>query len=199
MGDKLRSRSAEERCVDSWPESGEKGTWKRAHRTPRRTLFTPHRVANGPSRDIQLSKVRVTKGTYVGNGRKFEITDDYTETASAHFMLEHGWVGTTEFKVSALGLASESTRIVSWADESSDKEVEESIGYAGARTPVGSRRQRNNQSDCRERRRDELISGTRARDVQTSGERFQRGLTSGDGPRGDHSRGEPGTPRAGGL
>lgn len=28
MGDKLRSRSAEERCVDSWLESGEKGTWK---------------------------------------------------------------------------------------------------------------------------------------------------------------------------
>ena len=45
---KYRSTSPEERCVDSCVSAGAGGVWRRAHRTPRRALFTPFRVAGGP-------------------------------------------------------------------------------------------------------------------------------------------------------
>ena len=94
-----RWRSAEERCVDSWLISGEDGVWKRAHRTPRRGLFTPHRVSAGPGRDTKLSTRRINIGTYVGTGAEFTITDDYSDPNAAHKILANAWVGTTEFEV----------------------------------------------------------------------------------------------------
>ena len=93
-----RQRSAEERCVDSWLASGENGMWKRAHRTPRRALFTPHRVSGGPTRDIMMCTRRTTRGTYVGTGVGFVVTDDYADPNAAHKVMPNAWVGTTEFE-----------------------------------------------------------------------------------------------------
>ena len=59
--------------------SGSSGAWKRAHRTPRRALFTPHRVAGGPGREVALSTRRTTSGAFVGTGEKFVIIDDYDD------------------------------------------------------------------------------------------------------------------------
>ena len=59
------------------PELGVEGDWMKTHRTPRRALFTPHRVAGGPGKDIKLEKSRVTVGTFVGSGEKFRIEDRY--------------------------------------------------------------------------------------------------------------------------
>ena len=94
-----RQRSAEERCVDSWLISGENGVWKRAHRTPRRSMFTPNRVSGGPTRDVKMSTRRTTRGTYVGTGAEFVVTDDYADPNAAHRLLPNAWVGTTEFEV----------------------------------------------------------------------------------------------------
>ena len=98
-GDKKQVvRTAEERCVDSWIWVGENGEWIRAHRTPRRSMFTPHRVAGGPGKEVLLNKIRITNGTYVGTGESFQIIDDYCVASSAHKMLAHGWVGTSHFR-----------------------------------------------------------------------------------------------------
>ena len=77
--------------------SGSRGAWKRAHRTPRRALFTPYRVAGGPGREVMLSTRRTTSGAFVGTGEKFVIVDDFDEPADAHRVLPNAWVGTTTF------------------------------------------------------------------------------------------------------
>ena len=85
-------------------------------------MFTPHRVAGGPGRDIKLAKTRTTIGKFVASGEQFEIIDHYTEPRAAHMMLEHAWVGTTEFKEL---INSESANIdasTRWADWASDEE-----------------------------------------------------------------------------
>ena len=92
---KLKTRSAAERGVDSWMTGGVRGEWKRAHRTPRRALFTPHRVAGGPGRDAIMLTKRITKGTYVGTGEEFVIVDDYADPNCAHRILKNAWIGTT--------------------------------------------------------------------------------------------------------
>ena len=68
------------------------------HRTPRLALFTPLRVAGGPGRDLKLAKSRITIGTFVGSGEEFKIEDQYTKPRAAHLMLEHAWIGTSEFR-----------------------------------------------------------------------------------------------------
>ena len=95
----MRIKTPEERGVDSWMIQGEGGIWKRAHRTPRRALFTPHRVAGGPSKETIIKGRRVTNGTYVGNKERFTITDDYNDPNDAHKILKNAWIGTTEFEV----------------------------------------------------------------------------------------------------
>ena len=100
-------------------------------------MFTPHRVAGGPGRDIKLTKIRVTIGTFVASGEKFKIIDNYTEPMAAHMMLEHAWVGTTEFKevINYEGASIDaSTR---WADWASDKEFVGFDAGASARPHVG--------------------------------------------------------------
>ena len=87
---KQKSMSPEERCVDSWLSTGADGLWKRAHRTPRRTLFTPFRVAGGPEKGTTLKKIRVTRGKYLGSQQEFQIIDDYTVAANLHRMLKAG-------------------------------------------------------------------------------------------------------------
>ena len=61
-------------------------------------MFRPHRAAGGSARNKKLSKSRITTGTFVASGEKFRIEDQYTEPRAAHLMLEHAWVGTTEFQ-----------------------------------------------------------------------------------------------------
>ena len=74
---------------------GEGGGWKRAHRTPRRALFTPHQVAGGPGRDAVMITKRTTKGTFVGSGKEFIMIDDYADPSCAHRILANAWIGTT--------------------------------------------------------------------------------------------------------
>ena len=125
-------RNAEERCVDSWAMAGTGGRWVRTHRTPRRALFTPHRVAGGPGRGVHLLKTRVTTGKFLNTGEEFRIEDRYTDPRAAHLMLEHAWVGHSEFaeepqpelqKVSS-----------SWADWASEDDAQK-LEIAGASVP----------------------------------------------------------------
>jgi hypothetical protein len=90
-----KTRRAAERGVDSWMTGGVRGEWKRAHRTPRRALFTPHRVAGGPGRDAIMLTKGITKGTYVGTGEEFTIVDDYADPNCAHRIMPNAWIGTT--------------------------------------------------------------------------------------------------------
>ena len=94
---KTKKRSPEERCVDSWEGGVEGGRWVREHRTPRRALFTPHRVAGGPSVEDCSNTRRITRGVYIRDGTKFEIIDDYSVEDAAHKVLEGAWTGVTEF------------------------------------------------------------------------------------------------------
>ena len=85
-------------------------------------MFTPHRVAGGPGRDIKLMKTRTTTGKFVTSGEEFKIIDHYTEPKAAHMMLEHAWVGTTEFKelINYEGANIDtSTRWAGWASDES--------------------------------------------------------------------------------
>ena len=104
----------------------------RTHRTPRRALFTPHRVAGGPGREVHLLKTRVTTGKFLNTGEEFRIEDRYTDPRAAHLMLEHAWVGTSEFleepRVELNKVSS------SWADWASEDD-EEKLNYAGASMP----------------------------------------------------------------
>ena len=94
---RTRTRSAEERGVDSWIDQGIQGKWLRAHRTPRRSLFTPHRVSGGPAAGVKLLGKRITRGTFVGSGERFIVTDSYHDPNLAHRVLGNAWIGTSEF------------------------------------------------------------------------------------------------------
>ena len=56
----------------------------REHRTPRRALFTPHRVAGGPSVEDCSNTKRITRGVYIRDGKEFELIDDYGIEEAAH-------------------------------------------------------------------------------------------------------------------
>ena len=88
-------------------------------------MFTPHRVAGGPGKEVALNRIRVTKGTFISSGEKFEIIDDYTIGSSAHRLLPRGWVGTTEFRELDQQIRVAPTHKVSWADVTSDQEEPE--------------------------------------------------------------------------
>ena len=82
--------------MDSWLCAGVGGEWHRAHRTPRRALFTPHRVAGGPRPGAVMITKRVTRGRYLGSGEEFVIEDDYADPVNAHRVLANAWVGSTQ-------------------------------------------------------------------------------------------------------
>ena len=92
-----QKRNAADRDVDSWASAGNQGCWIRSHRTSRRSLFTPYKVAGGPDRDVRLKRYRVTTGTYVKSGKSFKVTDDWLRASNAHRLLEESWTGTTVF------------------------------------------------------------------------------------------------------
>ena len=44
-------------------------------------------------------RARITRGTYVGSGKKFEIVDGYHDPKNAHRILANAWIGSSEFRV----------------------------------------------------------------------------------------------------
>ena len=100
-------------------------------------MFTPHRVADGPGRDIKLKKTRVIIGTTVGSGEQFKIVDQYTEPRAAHMMLEHAWVGTTQFREITNYEGANIVASTRWADWASDEELEGFDATASASPYVG--------------------------------------------------------------
>ena len=84
--------------MDSWLSAGAEGVWRQGHRTPRRTLVTPFRVAGGPEKGVALKKIRVTRGKYLGTQQEFEIIHDFSMPSNSHRMLKAGWTGVTEFR-----------------------------------------------------------------------------------------------------
>jgi hypothetical protein len=94
-------------------------------------------VAGGPGRDIKLTKTRVTIGTFVASGEEFKIIDHYTEPRAAHMMLEHAWVGTTEYHVKINYEGANIVASTRWADWASDEEIVGFDAGASARPHVG--------------------------------------------------------------
>ena len=91
---------------DKWTSRGADGDWIRLHDTPRRSLFTPCRVARGPAHPDKLEGKRMTIGVFA-NGEKFKLEDCWREPGLAHRVLSKPWTGATYFKV----------RKICWADE----------------------------------------------------------------------------------
>ena len=84
---------------DAWSLRGESGVWQREHRRSRRSLFTPFRVAAGPSSNAHFIRLRKTSGIDLSSMRKFEIVDDWTQSSNAHRLLPFDWVGKSEFRL----------------------------------------------------------------------------------------------------
>ena len=83
---------------DSWGNRGEGQRWCRIHRTPRRALFTPYKVARGPGRKTKLRVTRITEGINQ-LGQKFSIKDDWTNPERSHRRMAMSWIGKTTFEV----------------------------------------------------------------------------------------------------
>ena len=82
---------------DNWREQGELGRWTRQHREWRTALFTPCKVAGGPSKtNRSLSAVRRTIGVYK-DGKQFELEDQWMSPNNAHRLLRMPWRGMTVF------------------------------------------------------------------------------------------------------
>ena len=81
---------------DAWRCRGAGGVWCRVHRTPRREMFTPYRVAKGPSSSTRLAGTRTTVGT-TRSGQKFTIEDNFKNPQNAHNVIKDEWTGVTTF------------------------------------------------------------------------------------------------------
>ena len=92
MGD----RFVDKRGGDYWKNRGEHGVWHRIHAKPRRSLFTPYKVAKGPSSKESLNGIRFTKGV-TQSGHKFEFHDRWQNSDNAHKILDESWIGCTTF------------------------------------------------------------------------------------------------------
>ena len=68
----------------------------RHHARPRRELFTPKYVENGPAKQ-DICKVRITEGHYIDDGSSFKRVDSWAARKDAHLSLERPWLGTTKF------------------------------------------------------------------------------------------------------
>ena len=75
-------------------------------------MFTPFKVAGGPSAKTPLKKIRITRGKYFASGKTFKIIDDWTTRANAHRLLEGSWIGTTDFR-----------EVAEYIDDDSDEEA----------------------------------------------------------------------------
>ena len=82
---------------DRWTCRGQGLTWIREHRTPRTSMFFPEEAARGPSQVRELWNIRKTEGR-MQDGRKFIVTDDWTEDGKeTKTCIRQPWVGTTTF------------------------------------------------------------------------------------------------------
>ena len=68
----------------------------RVHRKPRSCLFTPMKVAGGPSNAASVGACRVTVGRY-GDGTSFRRVDDWKVASIPHQPMRREWTGTTTF------------------------------------------------------------------------------------------------------
>ena len=84
---------------DVWSCSGSNGVWRREHRKPRRSLFTPLRVARGPGADTHFVRIRETNGINTLSMKAFRVVDDWTQSSNAHKVLDFPWIGRTTFRV----------------------------------------------------------------------------------------------------
>ena len=98
LWDYIGDRFNDKKGGDSWRARGEDGVWHRIHSKPRKSLFTPYKVARGPNKSEQLSVIRFTKGV-TQSGREFEFHDNWHESSNAHRLLDEKWVGCTTFIV----------------------------------------------------------------------------------------------------
>ena len=98
LWDAMGDRFTDGRGGDKWKCRGSSGVWQRVHVKPRRTLFTPFKVAKGPGPKANLSFMRFTKGV-TQSGRQFEFHDKWNDPRNSHRMLDEPWVGCTVFTV----------------------------------------------------------------------------------------------------
>jgi hypothetical protein len=94
----MSDRFIDQKGGDHWKSRGEEGVWQRVHTKPRKSLFTPFKVAKGPKKSESLNIKRFTKGV-TQSGREFEFHDDWQRSDNAHRMLEEKWIGCTTFVV----------------------------------------------------------------------------------------------------
>ena len=86
--------------ADTWESRGEGGLWKRTHGKPRKRLFTPSKIPQGP-RPEEINRMttrRVTRGCFVEGGH-FVLEDNWHEEAQAHMLMDKAWTGTTTFTI----------------------------------------------------------------------------------------------------
>ena len=96
LWDSMGDRLVDKRGGDFWKSRGEGGMWHRIHAKPRRSLFTPLKVAKGPNSSEKLNGTRFTKGVSQ-SGQKFEFHDCWTKPENAHRILDEPWIGCTTF------------------------------------------------------------------------------------------------------
>jgi hypothetical protein len=120
-----RKGTAEERHVDSWSKDGKDGRWTRVHRSARKALFTPFKVAGGPGTKTPLKKLRVTRGQFLDSGRTFKIIDDWSVRANAHRLLEGTWLGTTDFRETSECIDDDSDEEVDHKEAEAEEEEED--------------------------------------------------------------------------
>ena len=88
-GEKLLSAGS-----DRWTEMPD--SCVRIHARPRRSLFTPIRVAGAPPAKT-LCNSRVTTGMYLSSKKIFSVVDSWHARSTAHRVLEEPWIGVTQF------------------------------------------------------------------------------------------------------
>ena len=94
--EQMQRAAGDQRGGDRWRTRGANGVWYRWHKTPRLSLFTPYKVAKGPSKDVSLHHSRFTWGV-TASGQRFEFHDDWTTPERAHQTMDECWVGCTVF------------------------------------------------------------------------------------------------------
>ena len=92
----IKNTGHERRGGDQWVCRGGQGIWHREHSTPRLSLFTPYKVAKGPSGKTALHQKRFTCGV-TESGKSFEFHDDWSLPQRRHMVMEEPWVGYTIF------------------------------------------------------------------------------------------------------
>ena len=80
--------------ADAWCR--ESPQWTRIHTKPRISLFTPMKVARGPTAGSEVGEWRTTEGVYQ-DGTTFLVKDRWKAAADPHAHLAQPWTGITTF------------------------------------------------------------------------------------------------------